>query len=98
MSYTKDAREMVLSYLAKGHTYEEAHDELGVSISSIKEWKKLLNTTGSLEQRPRERSTSKFHSDELKTYVTEHPDVTLEEIARHFGGFNIWRFRCSGTS
>ena len=77
---------MVLSYLNKGHTYEEARRELGVGISTIKEWKKLLNETGSLQKRPLERSARKFPSGELRAYVSEHPDATLEEIAEHFGG------------
>jgi len=77
---------MVFNYLAKGHTYEEAREELGVGISTIKEWKRLLNETGGLEKRPLERCASKFHSDELKAYSSEHPDATLEEIAEHFGG------------
>ena len=86
MAYSTDTREMVLSYLDKGHTYEEARRELGVGISTIKEWKKLLNETGSLEKRPLERSARKFPSEELKAYVSEHPDATLEAIAEHFGG------------
>ena len=77
---------MVLSYLSKGHTYEEARQKLGVGISTIKEWKKLLNETGSLEKRPLERSARRFPSEELRAYVSEHPDATLEEIAEHFGG------------
>jgi len=77
---------MVLSYLAKGHTYKQAREELGVGISTMKEWKKLLNETGSLEKRSLERSERKFHSNELKAYILEHPDGTLKEIAEHFGG------------
>jgi transposase len=86
MAYSKDTREMVLTYHAKGHTYEEARAELGVGISTIKDWKRLLNETGSLEKRSKQRSASKFHSEELKTYVKEHPESTLEEIAEKFGG------------
>jgi transposase len=77
---------MVFKYLSKGHTYEEVREELGVSVSAIKEWKKLLNETGSLEKRPLERSASKFRSEPLKAYIFEHPDATLQEIADHFGG------------
>jgi transposase len=86
MSYSTDTRKMVFEYLAKGHTYEQAREELGVGITTIKEWKKLLNETGGLEKRPLERSASKFPSDPLKTYVKEHPDATLQEIADNFGG------------
>lgn len=86
MAYSKDTREIVFKYLAKGHTYEEARAELGISVSSIKAWKKLLNETGSLEKRPRERSATKFPSEELKAYIEQHPDAMLAEIAEHFGG------------
>jgi transposase len=86
MAYSTDTRKMVLGYLAQGHTYEEAHKELGISVSAIKGWKKLLNETGGLEKRPLERSASKFHTEKLKTYISEHPDATLREIAEYFGG------------
>ncbi|MDR1522092.1 MAG: transposase [Streptococcaceae bacterium] len=87
---------MALSHLAKGHTYKEAHEELGVGITTIKEWKKLLNETGSLKQRPKERSTSKFHSEELKAYVSENPAATLKQISERFW-LNFRCFRCASA-
>jgi len=86
MAYSKDARELVFKYLAEGHTYKEARKELGISESSIKEWKRLLNETGTLEKRSRERAATKFPSEELEAYVKDFPDATLSEIAEHFGG------------
>ena len=86
MSYSKDAREMVLSYLSQGHTYEEARRELGVGVTTIKTWKRLLNETGSLETRRKQRRSSKYPCQELNAYIKAHPDATLEEIATHFGG------------
>lgn len=86
MAYSKDTRELVLKYLAAGHTYKEAREELGIGISTMKEWKKLLNETGDLAKRPLERSARKFPSEALKSYITGHPDATLEEISDHFGG------------
>jgi len=86
MAYSIDSRELVLRYLDMGHTYEEARAELGVGITTIKAWKKLLNETGTLEKRPLERPARIYHSEELKAYVSEHPDATLGEIAGHFGG------------
>ncbi len=83
MAYSKDTREMVLKYLSKGHSYEEARKELGVSTSSIKAWKRLLNETGSLEKRSKERPAIKFHDEELKAYVEKHPDAMLLDIAKN---------------
>jgi len=77
---------MVLRYLSKGHSYEEAREELGVGITTMKEWKRLVNETGSLEKRSKQRRASKFPSDHLETYVKENPDATLKNIADHFGG------------
>jgi transposase len=86
MAYSEDTRKMVLNYLSKGHTYEEARAALGVGVSTMKDWKRLLNETGSLEKRSKKRSATKFPCDELKVYIKEHPEATLEEIAAHFGG------------
>jgi len=86
MAYSIDTRKMVLNYLNNGHTYDQARKELGVGISTIKEWKKLQNETGSLEKRETQRFPTKFPCEELRTYVLEHPDATLEEIAKYFGG------------
>jgi transposase len=48
MAYSRDTRETVMNYLAKGHTYDIARAELGVGATTIKAWKRLLNETGSL--------------------------------------------------
>jgi transposase len=77
---------MVLTYLANGHTYEEAHKELGVAVSTIKAWKRLLNETNSLDKRPLERSPRKFRADKVEKYVNEHPDALLQDIADECGG------------
>jgi transposase len=77
MAYSKDTRKMVLNYLAKGHTYEEARAELGVGVSTMKDWKRLLKETGSLDKRGKQRSATKFPCDELKAYIKEHPEATL---------------------
>jgi hypothetical protein len=39
-----------------------------------------------LEKRPLERSARVFHSEELKSYIAEHPDALLEDVAEHFSG------------
>ena len=75
-----------MSYLSKGHTYEEAKAELGVGVTTIKAWKRLYNETRSLEKRSKTRSASKFPAEKLKAFIKERPDATLEEIAEHFDG------------
>jgi len=57
-----------------------------VGGTTIKEWKKLLSETGSLEKRPLNRESGVYKSDKLCAYIDEHPQALLKEIAEHFGG------------
>jgi len=84
MSYSIDTRKMVLEYLGKGHTQEEAKKELGVSISSITKWLRMLRETGGLEDKERQRSPHKLPDEELKAYIAAYPDAYFTEIAEHF--------------
>lgn len=49
----------------------------------MKVWKSLLNETGSLEKRSRERLRVKFHDQELKEYIGKHPDAMLSDITKN---------------
>ena len=86
MAYSIDYRKRVLEYLEEGHTQAEAKKVFKVGITTIKEWKKLLSETGSLEKRPLDRESRVYKSDELSAYMEEHPQALLKEIAKHFGG------------
>lgn len=86
MSYSKDARELVLKYRDNGHTLEETKKEFGISISTIRDWECLRANNGSLAKRELNRSARIYKSKELQAYVDENPDAFLKEIAEHFGG------------
>ena len=75
---------MVLEYLTKGHTQDEAQNELGVSVSSITRWRKMQRETGSLEDREPQRKPRKLPDEELKAYIAANPDAYYTEIAEHF--------------
>jgi transposase len=83
---------MALKYLSMGHTLEEAHRELGVGLTTLKEWKKRLRENGNLEKAPLERCARKFHDDQLRTFVKNNPTATLKEIAAEFGGTPMGAF------
>ena len=80
----KRFRETVLNYIDKGHTMQEAHEVFEVGTTTIKEWKKLKKETGTLEKRPLNRTNRKICPDRLKSYIAEHPDSYLSEIAEVF--------------
>ena len=84
MAYSVDTRKIVLDYLEKGHTQNEAKKELGISISSINKWLKMLREKGSLEDKEPQRKPRKLHDEELKAYIAANPDTYFTEIAKHF--------------
>jgi transposase len=86
MAYSVDLRRRAIDFLNEGHTQEETGAIFKVGVSTIKRWLALLSETGNLENRPLNRSASKFDSEKLKTYIEENPDAFLKEIAEHFGG------------
>ena len=75
-----------MRYLANGHTLMETHLELGVGMTALKEWKRMLRENGTLEKAPLERSARKFHDDEVREFVSKNPLATLQQIADQFGG------------
>ena len=75
-----------MEYLEEGHTQAEAQKVFKVGSTTIKGWKKLRLETGSLEKRELKRPARVYDPEGLRTYIEEHPQATLKEIANHFGG------------
>lgn len=86
MSYSVDYRNRVVEYLAEGHTQAQAQAVFKVGRTTIKAWKKLLSETGRLEPKELKRSARIYDSEKLRTYIENHPQATLKEIAKEFGG------------
>ena len=84
MAYSKDTRKMVLEYLANGHTEKETQRDLGVSTTAMWNWKKMLRETGDLADKERHKTPHKLPDEELKAYISTHPDAFFTEIAEHF--------------
>jgi transposase len=86
MAYSIDYRKRVLEYIDEGHTYAQAQEVFKIGSTTIKEWKKLLSETGTLEKRPLKRNSRVYESDKLCAYMEENPQALLKEVAAHFGG------------
>lgn len=84
MSHSKDLRERAIKYVEQGGAIKDACMLFEVSRSSFQRWRCLKDKTGSLARKPREKLPYKINNEELKTYVNEHPDAYLNEIATHF--------------
>ena len=84
MSYSEDYRKRTIEYRGEGHTLEETHEVFNVSISTIRAWEKQWKENGTLAPAPVVRGYKKIEPQRLKTYVQEHPDAYLKEIALEF--------------
>lgn len=90
MAYDERYRRQVIEYLSKGHTQREAQEVFNVGITTMKQWKKQWEETGSLAKKELKRSFKKVDPQKLKAYIQEHPDAYLKEIAKEF--------ECSGPA
>ena len=89
MGYDVKFRERVLAHVYAGKKQEEVRKTFGLGKNTITEWKKLRAETGSLENRPLDRSWRKIDPEKLRADVKENPDDFDEERAA--------RFNCSRT-
>jgi transposase len=87
MSYDKKFRERVLAHVDAGETQEKVRKMFKLGANTITNWKKLREETGSLENRPLERTYRKIDPEKLLADVKEKPDDFDEERAE--------RFKCS---
>ena len=84
MGYSTDLRETVLNFIDAGNSIKSACKLFTVSRSSIQRWRLRLIEGASLGSKPRIKSPYKVNEAILKTYIAEHPDAYLNEIAAHF--------------
>jgi transposase len=89
MAYDKVLRERAVFY-RETHSQKETCDAFGVSASALKEWQKKYKETGSLENKPLNRTWWKIDPQKLKADVEAHLDDFNDERAERFG--------CSGQA
>jgi transposase len=80
---SQDLRERVLEAVETGASRREAAERFEVSPSSAVKWIQRWQETGSIAAKPIGGSISPLekHADWLLTLISEHPDLTLDEIA-----------------
>jgi putative transposase len=99
--YSSDLRERVIASIEAGASRREAAELYGISPSVVVIWARQWKATGSIEAKPSGGSISPLedHAAFLLGLVTEHPDMTLDEVvtamskARIAGSRTaVWRF------
>ena len=96
-----DLRERVVDAVETGASRREAADWFDVSPSSAIEWMQRRQATGSIAAKPGGGSISplEVHADWLLALISEHSDLTLNEVVaamhkRRIAGSRsaVWRF------
>jgi transposase len=84
MPYPVKMRERALEALQKGHTKAEVREMFGLGINTLREWEKLKAETGSLTDKPQERTAYKIDREKLLAHYRENPFSTNKETAIAF--------------
>jgi transposase len=84
MSYSKDIRQLVVSYVVSGGSKAEAARRFGVSRGRVYSWLGLGKTL-STGLKPGPKKNSKLNEAALQAAIAARPDVRLKELGRQFG-------------
>ena len=84
MTYSQDLRIKALDYAEKCGSNVEASKVFGITPRTLLNWIKLKKQDN-LAPKQRKRRPSKIDSEKLKSYIKEHPDAYLKEMAEIFG-------------
>lgn len=85
MSYSVDLRERALRAVRNGHTKAEVREMYGLGENTLRDWENLEAETGSLENRPLNRTGYKIDREKLLEWYRENPYSTNKETAIAFG-------------
>ena len=87
-AYGFDLRERIVSFINGGGSKVEAAKRFGVARKTVYNYLTLVKA-GALAPKESWGSWKKFDPVRVRAYVAKHPDATLWEIGRAFGGTDV---------
>jgi transposase len=84
MTYSLDLREKALKYLDKIGDRKKVAEAFGITLRTLANWIHRMRENR-LAPKPRRSSPSLIDSQKLQSFIREHPDAYLREIAKEFG-------------
>ena len=84
MSYPAIFRERVLQAVRNGYTKTEVIKMFGIGINTLRDWEKLEEETGNLENRELNRGAYKINREKLLNHYRENPYSTNKETSIAF--------------
>ena len=84
MSYSVKMRERAIEAMRNGHSKAEVNEMYVLGINTLRAWENLEAETGSLENRPLNRTAYKIDREKLLEWYRENPYGTNKETAIAF--------------
>jgi len=84
MTYSLDLRKKALKYLAKVGDRKKVAETFEITKRTLANWIRR-ERDNHLAPKPRRRSPSLIDSQKLRSFIEQHPDAYLREIAEEFG-------------
>ena len=84
MSYPAIFRERALQAVRNGYAKTEVIKIFGIGINTLRDWEKLEEETGTLENRKLSRGAYKINREELLEHYRENPYSTNKEASITF--------------
>lgn len=84
MTYSLDLRKKALKYLDKTGDRKKVAEAFGITLRTLANWIRRMREN-CLAPKPRRSSPSLIDSQKLRSFIQEHPDAYLREIAKEFG-------------
>ena len=84
MAYSVDFRKRAIAFMDEGHTGKQLYEAFKIWPSEVNKWRKLLETTGSLEPQYPETRDGKIDLQKLEQALERKPDAYLSELAKEF--------------
>jgi transposase len=84
MTFSTDLREATLAYKQKGHTIQQTCQTFNISKRTYHNWQAQKQKIGNLQPKKHGPRKRKIDPQQLKQYITQHPDAYLKEIATQF--------------
>jgi transposase len=86
-AYSLDLRKKVLNFIKKGHSKKKASEIFGITARTIFNWSKRQEEGKLQASKNTNRKPKKIDPKELQKFIEEHPEMTILQIANHFG---VW--------
>ena len=87
--YSIDLRRKVIEQVKSERSQVSVSKLFDINLSTVNRWWLRYKREGNFQAKSRPGARSKISVDDLKTYISNHPNSRLEDMSKAFG-ISIW--------